>query len=162
MTKKEKALTTIGEGQNSVIKDNAKSGTSQLIEMSKLLTRALEKTASLENRVEENTKDITYIKEEAPIDRTTAYYLEKARKKVVWDCLGGKGAPAYKTMSRDVFSEAMRDFKDAFRVSSYLDTPKKAAQQAMRFWQIWQPCAVTRLRIAELNGDERQLKLLEK
>lgn len=69
-----------------------------------------------ENRIEhlENTMTIDYGRQQE---------LKKSVNKRVIEVLGGKKAPAYKEMSKKVFTECNRDIQDYFRVNSRNNIP---------------------------------------
>lgn len=69
-----------------------------------------------ENRIEhlENTMTIDYGRQQE---------LKKSVNKRVNEVLGGKKAPAYKEMSKKVFTECNRDIQDYFRVNSRNNIP---------------------------------------
>lgn len=97
-----------------------------------------------ENRIEhlENTMTIDYEQQQE---------LKKAVNKRVIEVLGGKKAPAYKEMSKKVFSECNHDIQDYFRVNSRNNIPTKRYQEAVEYVEGWNPSNNTILEIRSCN-----------
>lgn len=110
-------------------------------------------------RLEKLEDDVKYLKDEQPVHPNILQKLEKQRKKVVIDFLGGKGTKAYKELSRVVFSEAGRDFKENFGIPKYDLLAKKDSDSAFEYWEEWEPCTNTKMKIKQLNN---QMELIEK
>lgn len=97
-----------------------------------------------ENRIEhlENTMTIDYGRQQD---------LKKTVNKRVIEVLGGKKAPAYKEMSKKVFSECNHDIQDYFRVNSRNNIPTKRYQEAVEYVEGWNPSNNTILEIRSCN-----------
>nr|DAL36787.1 MAG TPA_asm: repressor domain protein [Caudoviricetes sp.] len=98
-------------------------------------------------------EDIDYLKKEQPIHPGFAQVLLKKRKARVVECLGGFNSPAYanKGFAKTVFKQAEADFKEYFCVSRYDLLPKKYAQDALKYWNQWEPSMNVKLQIERLN-----------
>lgn len=97
-----------------------------------------------ENRIEhlENTMTIDYGRQQE---------LKKSVNKRVIEVLGGKKAPAYKEMSKKVFTECNRDIQDYFRVNSRNNIPVLQFDAAISYVDAWNPSNNTILEIRSCN-----------
>lgn len=91
----------------------------------------------------ENTMNIDYGQQRV---------LEKEVAKVVIELLGGRDAPAYRDISKKVFSECNHDIKDYFNVNSRNNIPRLRFDDAVEYIRNWQPCSNTRIAIRECNA----------
>lgn len=98
-----------------------------------------------ENRIEhlENTMTIDYGRQQE---------LKKSVNKIVIEVLGGKKAPAYKEMSKKVFTECNRDIQDYFRVNSRNNIPVLQFDAAISYVDAWNPSNNTILEIRSCNA----------
>ena len=114
--KEQKQLTPMQmlELQFEVLKDHEK----KLIEVD-------EKVANLEN-----TMTIDYGQQEV---------IQRIAKERLVDVLGGKDTPAYKELSKKVFSNLWKRYKQVFHVASYKDTAKKDYEAAIDYIKKWEP-----------------------
>ena len=98
-----------------------------------------------ENRIEhlENTMTIDYGRQQE---------LKKSVNKRVIEVLGGKKAPAYKEMSKKVFTECNRDIQDYFRVNSRNNIPVLQFDAAISYVDAWNPSNNTILEIRSCNA----------
>lgn len=98
-----------------------------------------------ENRIEhlENTMTIGYGRQQE---------LKKSVNKRVIEVLGGKKAPAYKEMSKKVFTECNRDIQDYFRVNSRNNIPVLQFDAAISYVDAWNPSNNTILEIRSCNA----------
>ena len=114
--KEQKQLTPMQmlELQFKVLKDHEK----KLIEVD-------EKVANLEN-----TMTIDYGQQEV---------IQRIAKERLVDVLGGKDTPAYKELSKKVFSNLWKRYKQVFHVASYKDTAKKDYEAAIDYIKKWEP-----------------------
>ena len=98
-----------------------------------------------ENRIEhlENTMTIDYGRQQE---------LKKSVNKRVIEVLGGKKAPAYKEMSKKVFTECNRDIQDYFRVNSRNNIPVLQFDAAISYVDAWNPSNNTNLEIRSCNA----------
>lgn len=103
-------------------------------------------------------KDVQYLKDEQPVHPSVLLRLEKRRKTVVIDYLGGKGSKAYQELNRVVFSEAGRDFKENFGIPKYDLLPKKDTEAAFEYWDEWAPSTNTKMKIKALNNQTELLQ----
>lgn len=98
-----------------------------------------------ENRIEhlENTMTIDYGRQQE---------LKKSVNKRVIEVLGGKKAPAYKEMSKKVFTECNRDIQDYFSVNSRNNIPVLQFDAAISYVDAWNPSNNTILEIRSCNA----------
>lgn len=91
-----------------------------------------QKQIEIDNRVTklENTMTIDYSQQEV-INRT-------AKERLV-QVLGGKDTPAYRELSKKVFSNLWKRYKQVFHVASYKDTAKKDYEEAIKYIEKWEP-----------------------
>ena len=82
---------------------------------------------------------ITHLENTMTIDYEQQQELKKTVNKRVIEVLGGKKAPAYKEMSKKVFSECNHDIQDYFRVNSRNNIPTKRYQEAVEYVEGWNP-----------------------
>ena len=114
--KEQKQLTPMQmlELQFEVLKDHDK----KLIEVDKKVTNL------------ENTMTIDYGQQEV---------IQRIAKERLVDVLGGKDTPAYKELSKKVFSNLWKRYKQVFHVASYKDTAKKDYEAAIDYIKKWEP-----------------------
>ena len=94
---------------------------------------------------------ITHLENTRTIDYEQQQELKKTVNKRVIEVLGGKKAPAYKEMSKKVFSECNHDIQDYFRVNSRNNIPTKRYQEAVEYVEGWNPSNNTILEIRSCN-----------
>ena len=98
-----------------------------------------------EERIErlENTMTIDYGQQQN---------LKNAVSKRVIDVLGGKKAPAYKSLSKKVFAECNHDIQDYFCVNSRNNIPAVRYEEAVEYVDSWNPSNNTILEIRNFNS----------
>lgn len=98
--------------------------------------------------------DLVYLKDEQPVNPNINHDLTKERNKTIVRCMGGYDAPAYQDdkLRRKVFSQAMREFKDLFKVPRYDLLKKKDVERAYDYWRKWQPSTNLRIEIENANN----------
>ena len=94
---------------------------------------------------------ITHLENTMTIDYEQQQELKKTVNKRVIEVLGGKKTPAYKEMSKKVFSECNHDIQDYFRVNSRNNIPTKRYQEAVEYVEGWNPSNNTILEIRSCN-----------
>lgn len=94
---------------------------------------------------------ITHLENTMTVDYEQQQELKKTVNKRVIEVLGGKKAPAYKEMSKKVFSECNHDIQDYFRVNSRNNIPTKRYQEAVEYVEGWNPSNNTILEIRSCN-----------
>ena len=65
--------------------------------------------------------------------------VQRIAKERLVDVLGGKDTPAYKELSKKVFSNLWKRYKQVFHVASYKDTAKKDYEAAIDYIKKWEP-----------------------
>nr|DAP24958.1 MAG TPA: repressor domain protein [Caudoviricetes sp.] len=94
---------------------------------------------------------ITHLENTMTINYEQQQELKKTVNKRVIEVLGGKKVPAYKEMSKKVFSECNHDIQDYFRVNSRNNIPTKRYQEAVEYVEGWNPSNNTILEIRSCN-----------
>ena len=120
--------------------------------MEDIMISTLETQKQLKIEVRDIKDDVHQLKEEQPIAPYPLLKMDTARKRKVIEVLGGKKSNAYRTISKRVFSEAGRDFKEFFGIPRYDMLPKKHAEQGLDYWNDWEPCTNTKMEIKEFNS----------
>lgn len=91
----------------------------------------------------ENTMNIDYGQQKTLNDLVSA---------VVIEIVGGKKSNAYKEVSKKVFAEINRDYKDYFNVNSRANTPRLKFEEAVEYVKNWTPCVNTLMLIRNCNA----------
>ena len=73
------------------------------------------------------------------IDYGQQEVIQRIAKERLVDVLGGKDTPAYKELSKKVFSNLWKRYKQVFHVASYKDTAKKDYEAAIDYIKKWEP-----------------------
>ena len=91
-----------------------------------------QKTVEIDNRVTklENTMTIDFGQQEV---------IQRVAKERLVEVLGGKDTPAYRELSKKVFSNLWKRYKQVFHVASYKDTAKKDYEEASMYIEKWEP-----------------------
>ncbi|CAH0415934.1 ORF6C domain-containing protein [Periweissella fabaria] len=100
---------------------------------------------AVENEIED-------IKDNMGLPANMAETLMVARRKQVTTILGGKNSIAYKKLSKNVFAEFGRDFKQYFELPRYDALAMKRFNEGLDYTHHWQPSINMSLRIRELNA----------
>lgn len=101
--------------------------------------------------VETIEESVNYLINEVPIKNHQQVAIEKARKKKVMKLLGGKDSNAYRTLSKKVFSEVGRDFKEQFNIPRYNELPQSQFEDGLNYLNHWSPSMNTKIMIDEAN-----------
>lgn len=107
-----------------------------------------QKSIEMVNRVSklENTMTIDYAQQEE---------LNRLAGSVVIKALGGKDTPAYKELSKKVFSQLWKDYKRIVQVNSYKNTAVKDLDFARKLLTDWQPPQEMKYMIQGCNSQMR-------
>lgn len=108
-----------------------------------------------EERISVNEERISKLENTMNIDYQQQRILEKEVAKAVIESLGGKGSPAYREISKRVFSECNHDVKEYFHVNSRNNIPRIRFDDAVEYIKGWQPCTNTRATIKDLNEERK-------
>lgn len=95
---------------------------------------------------------IAHLENTMTIDYRQQQELKKAVNKRVMDVLGGKRAPAYKEISKKVFSECNHDIQDYFDVNSRNNVPVSRFREALQYAESWNPSNNTMIEIRQCNA----------
>ncbi|MFC7061658.1 ORF6C domain-containing protein [Halobacillus seohaensis] len=105
-------------------------------------------------KIEQHDERITFLEETMRIDGSQEYKIKKRASKKIMEVIGGRKAPAYSEMSRQVFSAFWRDFKNHFTIPRYSELPKKQFAEGIRFIELWQPDTSLRMEIESTNQQQ--------
>ena len=114
-----------------------------------LSVKVQEETAQRVDVLEEKVSDL---EKSTTIDSSQQHTLERIAKTTVISVLGGIESRAYQLMSRKLFSNIWRDYKNYFKLGSYRDTLKTDYENAKNYLESWSPEVNTSLKIKEYNG----------
>lgn len=111
-------------------------------------------SVNLNKKVDAIQDQVEDIREHFGLPAVQAAVLSSTRNIRIVQILGGKNSPAYKAMSRKVFSEFGRDFKKYFELPRYDALPLSKFDEAMNYTRSWKPSTNTALEIQAWNSEE--------
>ncbi|WP_339012558.1 ORF6C domain-containing protein [Lactococcus garvieae] len=111
-------------------------------------------SVNLNKKVDAIQDQVEDIREHFGLPAVQAAVLSSTRNIRIVQILGGKNSPAYKAMSRKVFSEFGRDFKKYFELPRYDALPLSRFDEAMNYTRSWKPSTNTALEIQAWNSEE--------
>ena len=114
-----------------------------------LSVKVQEETAQ---RVDVLEEKVSSLEKSPTIDSSQHQILEKIAKATVIRTLGGFDSRAYQLMSRKIFSNIWRDYKNYFKLGSFRDTLKTEFENAKEYLESWSPEVNTSLKIKEYNS----------
>lgn len=114
-----------------------------------LSVKVQEETAQ---RVDVLEEKVSSLEKSTTIDSSQQHTLEKVAKTTAIRTLGGIDSRAYQLMSRKIFSNIWRDYKNYFKLGSYRDTLKTDYENAKNYLESWSPEVNTSLKIKEYNS----------
>lgn len=117
-----------------------------------MMISILQSQKQMKEQIQSTADDVYYLKNIQPVNPSVTKVLEKKRRACVVKWLGGKEAPAYKELSRQVFSEAGHDFKEMFDINRYDLLRRKDEETALRYWDSWEPSTNTKMKINNMNN----------
>lgn len=118
-------------------------------ELLKLTIEAHEQTAQ---RVDVLEEKVSSLEKSTTIDSSQQNTLERIAKATVIRTLGGVDSRAYQLMSRKIFSNIWRDYKNYFKLGSFRDTLKTEFENAKEYLESWSPEVNISLKIKEYNS----------
>lgn len=114
-----------------------------------LSVKVQEETAQ---RVDVLEEKVSSLEKSTTIDSSQQYTLEKIAKTTAIRTLGGIDSRAYQLMSRKIFSNIWRDYKNYFKLGSFRDTLKTEFENAKEYLESWSPEVNISLKIKEYNS----------
>lgn len=90
-------------------------------------------------KFEEVDERLEVLSNSMTIDYGQQEVIQRIAKERLVDVLGGKDTPAYKELSKKVFSNLWKRYKQVFHVASYKDTAKKDYEAAIDYIKKWEP-----------------------
>ena len=109
--------------------------------------------AALDNttKIKKIETDVNMLKDSMRIDSNQEHHLRALVNAQALKTLGGKEAFAYKKLSRKVYSEIWRDFKNHFHLPRYGDLPRKSFDEGLEFIRMWRPSTSLAMEIKAAN-----------
>lgn len=95
---------------------------------------------------------ISHLENTMTIDYGQQRELKSAVNKRVLEILGGKKTPAYKWLSKRVFSECNHDIQEYFDVNSRNNVPSLRFTEALEYVDCWNPSNNTIIEIRHYNA----------
>lgn len=92
-----------------------------------------------DKRFEEVDEKIEVLSNSMTIDYGQQEVIHRIAKERIVIVLGGKDTPAYRELSKKVFSNLWKRYKQVFHVASYKDTAKKDFEEAINYIKKWEP-----------------------
>ena len=106
----------------------------------------------IDKKQQEMGVKVDYLYNHMTIDYEQQENLNQLARSRAVDLLGGKASPAYKRVSKKLFSELWRDYKRYFGVNSYKNTARKEYENAREYLIKWSPSTNLRIEIEAING----------
>ena len=119
------------------------------IEMMELQFKILKEQGQKLDEVEEK---VEVLSNSMTIDYGQQEVINRIAKERMVQVLGGKDTPAYRELSKKVFSNLWKRYKQAFHVASYKDTAKKDYEEAIKYIEEWKPSKEIGYMIAGANS----------
>lgn len=116
------------------------------------LSKELQAIFMIDRKQQEMGVKVDYLYNHMTIDYEQQENLNQLARSRAVDLLGGKTSPAYKRVSKKLFSELWRDYKRYFRVNSYKNTARKEYENARNYLIKWCPSTNLRMEIEAING----------
>ena len=92
-----------------------------------------------DKKFEEVDEKLEVLSNSMTIDYGQQEVIHRTAKERMVQVLGGKDTPAYRELSKKVFSNLWKRYKQVFHVASYKDTAKKDYEEAIKYIEKWQP-----------------------
>lgn len=93
----------------------------------------------LDEKYQEFDGRVSLLEDTMTIDYEQQEQLHRYARERLVKVLGGKESPAYKELSKKVFSNLWNRYKQVFHVNSYKNTAKKDFIQAIDYIKVWEP-----------------------
>lgn len=103
------------------------------------LSPELKAIIMLDEKYQEFDGRVSLLENTMTIDYEQQEQLHRYARERLVKVLGGKESPAYKELSKKVFSNLWNRYKQVFHVNSYKNTAKKDFDQAIDYIKIWEP-----------------------
>ena len=92
-----------------------------------------------DKKFEEVDEKLEVLSNTMTIDYSQQEVIHRIAKERMVQVLGGKDTPAYRELSKKVFSNLWKRYKQVFHVASYKDTAKKDYEEAIKYIEKWEP-----------------------
>lgn len=103
-------------------------------------------------KIDEVEEKVEVLSNSMTIDYGQQEVINRIAKERMVQVLGGKDTPAYRELSKKVFSNLWKRYKQVFHVSSYKDTAKKDYEDAIKYIEEWKPSKEIGYMIAGANS----------
>lgn len=123
-------------------------GKSKDHEVSKMNINALK---VITDELESHDDRLSSLEDTMRINGVQEHKIKEAGTRSVMKALGGKDKPAYKKLSRTVFSRMWHEFNHYFEIPRYAELPAKDYQKGIEFAATWEPSQEIKMDIKELN-----------
>ena len=104
--------------------------------------------------------DVDLLKNSMRIDGAQEFALNSQGKAKVLEVLGGYESAAYNAISKKVFAQLWRDFKNYFNLPRYSELPKSRFDEGVYFISKWRPTTAMEIEIETINK-QGHLKLVQ-
>ena len=119
------------------------------IEMMELQFKILKEQGQKLDEVEEK---VEVLSNSMTIDYGQQEVINRIAKERIVQVLGGKDTPAYRELSKKVYSNLWKRYKQVFHVASYKDTAKKDYEEAIKYIEEWKSSKEVGYMIAGANS----------
>ena len=92
-----------------------------------------------DKKFEEVDEKLEVLSNSMTIDYGQQEVIHRTARERMVQVLGGKDTPAYRELSKKVFSNLWKRYKQVFHVASYKDTAKKDFEEAIKYIEKWEP-----------------------
>lgn len=124
------------------------------------LRKQLELSLMTSERVDLVEQKVQTLVDTMRIDSRQEFAIKSQGKAKVMETLGGYNSPAYTALSKKVFSQMWRDFKNHFVLPRSPDLPKSKFDEAVKFIAMWRPDTSMAMEIEAYNK-QTHLKLVQ-
>ena len=112
---------------------------------------ALERSLKNYREIKAIKGDVDLLKNSMRIDGAQEFALNSQGKAKVLEILGGYESAAYNAISKKVFAQLWRDFKDHFKLPRYSELPKSRFDEGVYFIGKWRPKTTLEIEIETIN-----------
>jgi len=124
------------------------------------LRKQLELSLMTSERVDRVEEKVEVLVNSMRIDGAQEFALNSQGKAKVLEVLGGYDSAAYNAISKKVFAQLWRDFKNYFKLPRYSELPKSKFDEGVYFISKWRPTTAIEIEIEYINK-QGHLKLVQ-
>ena len=115
------------------------------------LRKQLELSLMTSERVDRVEQQVQVLVDTMRIDGAQEFALNSQGKAKVLEILGGYESAAYNAISKKVFAQLWRDFKNYFNLPRYSELPKSRFDEGVYFISKWRPTTAMEIEIETIN-----------